>query len=94
MDEMPSLCPRCQSVTRSDVVKTAIWQGDRLFVVEDIQAQVCDNCFEQFYSEEVTDALRQLTENRFLTATINHEILVPVFSLKGIGAASPVPEPV
>jgi YgiT-type zinc finger domain-containing protein len=36
---------------RSATVKTVIWQGDQLFVVEDIPAQVCGSCLEQYYDE-------------------------------------------
>ena len=76
-------CPHCDKPMRSDVVKTAIWARGLLFVVEDIRAQVCDSCVEQFYDEETTDALRRLTEEGFPLAEAEREILVPVFSLIG-----------
>lgn len=85
-------CPRCDSTMRADIVKTAIWQGERLYVVEGISAQVCDNCMEQYYDEAVTDALRRLTEEGFPTVNATHEILVPVFNLSGVGIDVPVPE--
>jgi YgiT-type zinc finger domain-containing protein len=68
---------------RSSRVKTAIWEGDRLFVVEDIPAQVCDSCLEQFYDDEITDAIRRLMEGGFPSAKVKREILVPIFSLDG-----------
>lgn len=81
---MPSVdCPRCGKAMRADIVKTAIWKEDRLFVVEDIPAQVCDACVEQFYDEETTDILRRLTEDGFPAVEAKGEILVPVFTLKG-----------
>ena len=64
-------------------VKTVIWQGDQLVVVEDIPAQVCSSCLEQYYDDSVTDALRRLTEDKFPAAEINREVLVPFFSLTG-----------
>jgi YgiT-type zinc finger domain-containing protein len=67
---------------RPAMVKTAIWQGERLFLVEDIPAQVCDSCLEQFYDDDTTDALRRLTEDGFPGARSKREILVPVFSLE------------
>ncbi len=76
-------CPRCGSGMRPSVVKSAIWIAERLFVVEDIPAQVCDSCVEQFYDEETTDAIRRLTEQGFPSAEAKREILVPVFSLEG-----------
>ncbi len=76
-------CPRCDEPMRSATVKTVIWQGDQLFVVEDIPAQVCGSCLEQYYDESVTDALRRLTEDKFPAAEAKREVLVPLFSLTG-----------
>ena len=45
-------CPRCGGDMREETVKTAIWRDERLFVVEDIPAQVCGSCMEQFYDDE------------------------------------------
>ena len=66
---------------RSAIVKTAIWAGERLVIVEDIPAQVCDSCVEQFYDEETTNALRGLTEDGFPQAEAEREMIVQVFSL-------------
>jgi YgiT-type zinc finger domain-containing protein len=74
---------------RLSTVKSAIFQGDRVYVVEDIQAMVCDVCMEQYYDEEVTDAIRRLTEEGFPSAKVTREILVPVFSLRGVGMIEP-----
>ncbi len=71
---------------RPSLVKTAIWVDDRLFVVENIPAQVCDSCADQFYDDDTTDALRRMTEERFPAAKATGEILVPVFSLEGGGS--------
>ena len=79
----PVPCPRCGQVTRSATVKTAIWREDRLFVVEDIPAQVCASCMDQFYDEETTEALRRLTEEAFSSVQPKREVLVPIFSLEG-----------
>jgi YgiT-type zinc finger domain-containing protein len=79
----PVPCPRCSQPMRSATVKTAVWRDDRLFVVEDIPAQVCDSCMEQFYDEETTEALRRLTGEGFSSVEAKREILVPIFSLEG-----------
>ncbi len=76
-------CPRCGQAMRFDRVKTAIWQGDRVFLVEDIPAFVCDACVEQFYDDKTTDIIRRLTEDGFPGVKSKCEILVPVFSLQG-----------
>lgn len=78
-----NLCPRCKQAMRPSLVKTAIWQSDRLFVVEDVPAQVCDFCLEQFYDDETTEALRKLTEDGFPATKAKREILVPIFTLEG-----------
>lgn len=77
------LCPRCGGAMHPAAVKTAIWRGDRLFVVEDIPAQVCDSCMEQFYDEETAETLRRLTEEGFASVEPKKEIVVPIFSLEG-----------
>lgn len=91
-------CPRCEQLMRPTLVKTVVWQGERLFVVEDVPAQVCDACLEQFYDDDVTDAIRRLTEDGFPRARAKREILVPVFSLEGQMSLEmeerQVPEPV
>jgi len=79
---MPELCPRCDVPMRADLVRTAIWLGDRLCIVEDVPAQVCDACAEQFYDEPTTDALRRMTEAGFPASEATREVRVPVFSLR------------
>ena len=65
-NQPPAPCPRCSEAMRSATVKTAIWREDRLYVVEDIPAQVCDSCVEQFYDDETADTLRRLTAEGLL----------------------------
>lgn len=52
-------------------------------VVEDVPAGVCKTCVEQFYDDDVSDALRRLAEDRFPERLAVREQVVPVFSLKG-----------
>lgn len=75
------------------IMRTAIWQGDRVAIVEDIPAHVCDACSEQYYDDAVSDALRRLAEDGFPAKDAKTEILVPVFSLEGrIQTPQPLPE--
>jgi YgiT-type zinc finger domain-containing protein len=67
---------------RSEIVKTAMWQREHMFVVEDIPAQVCDSCREQFYDEEVTDWLRRFADEGVPFADLKAEVLVPIYSFK------------
>lgn len=78
----PEPCPRCGENMRPAVVKTAIWRGEQVCLVEGIRAQICDSCAEQFYDEETTDTLRRLTEEGFASATPVRELTVPVYSLE------------
>ena len=64
-------------------VRTTIWQGDRVVIVEDVPAHVCSSCMEQFYDDDVSDALRRLAEEGFPAKAATREIVVPVFSLAG-----------
>lgn len=84
-NELPTdvLCPRCGGPTRVDMVRSDIWDGDRLTIVEDIPAHVCDSCLEQFYSEPVTDALRRLVQEGLDSTGPKREMVVPVYSLTG-----------
>lgn len=75
-------CPRCQRPMRSALVKTAMWYDERVVLVENVPAMVCDSCVEQFYDDEITEALTRVTEEGFAGAEQTGEILVPVYSLK------------
>lgn len=77
---MSDRCPECNRPLRSDVVRTALWQGERLVVVEGVPASVCNFCMEQYYDDGVSDRLRELAEGTFACDTPVREILVPVFS--------------
>lgn len=74
-------------------VRTMIWRDARPVIVEDIPAHVCPSCMEQFYDEQVSDALRKLAEEGFPAARAKKEIVVSVFSLEGrIPARAEIPE--
>ena len=76
-------CPRCDGAATPTTVRTAIWQGDSVAIVEDIPALVCGSCMEQYYDEDVSDALRQLIERGFPASEAAKQMVVPVFSLLG-----------
>jgi YgiT-type zinc finger domain-containing protein len=78
-----ALCPRCNVFMDRARVRSAIWQGERLAVVEDIPAHVCPSCLEQYYDDDVSDALRRLNEEGFPDSSAERTVVVPVFSLEG-----------
>jgi len=79
----PGLCPNCNKPLAISMVRTAIWQGDDVALVEDIPALVCASCSEQFYDDDVSDALRKLNESGFPKSEATKTIEVSVFSLNG-----------
>ena len=78
-----AVCPRCRETMLAKTMRTAIWQGDRVAIVEDIPSHFCGACSEQYYDGQVSDALRRLSEEGFPAEQAQSEILVQVFSLKG-----------
>jgi YgiT-type zinc finger domain-containing protein len=74
-------------------VRTVFWRDDRPAIVEDIPAHVCGTCMEQFYEDEVSEALRRLAEDGFPAGAATQQVVVPVFSLKGrIRKRQPLPD--
>jgi YgiT-type zinc finger domain-containing protein len=78
----PPQCPRCGGATDAAIVRTAFWRDDRPAIVEDIPAFVCRSCLEQYYDDDVSEALRRLAEEGFPVEAAQKQILVPVFSLE------------
>lgn len=88
-----ALCPICNVLLTSSEVRTAVWQGDRLAVVEAVPALVCPSCREQFYDDDVSEALRRLSESGFPESAAERTMVVPVFTLEGrIRRRKPLPE--
>jgi YgiT-type zinc finger domain-containing protein len=95
MTDPQTPCPRCGGAATPSTVRTAIWRDDTVAIVEDIPALVCSACMEQFYGEDVSDALRQLIERGFPDAEASKHIAVPVFSLQGrLRPHGPLPDDV
>jgi YgiT-type zinc finger domain-containing protein len=75
------------------VVRTAFWREDQPAIVEDIPAFVCSNCLEQYYDDDVSEALRRLAEEGFPVEAARTQILVPVFSLESrVRLRAPLPD--
>jgi len=88
-----SLCPRCGQPLAPRTVQTALWRDNQPVIVEDIPAYVCAPCMDQFYDDDVTEALRRLAEADFPAEQAVREIVVRVFSLKNsIRRREPLPD--
>ena len=81
--------PRCQSCATGrlarDRVKTALWSGDNLVVIEDVPALVCPHCGERFYEDETAMRLDMLRGGGFTPDRVVRQISVPVFSFGSSG---------
>jgi len=75
-------CETCGSAIHRDIVRAAFWEGEKLVVVEDIPALVCEGCMEQYYDDETVFKIDMLRGNGFPSEKARREIRVPVFSLK------------
>jgi len=64
------------------MVRSAFWRDDQPAIVEDIPAFVCGTCLEQYYDDDVSEALRRLAEEGFPAEAARSQIVVPVFSLQ------------
>jgi YgiT-type zinc finger domain-containing protein len=83
-EEQPAArCGNCGSdrVHEADI-RSAFWQGERLVVVEDIPAAVCDNCHEQYFDDRTMVVLDLLRGDGFPTEKARSELRVPVFSFR------------
>jgi YgiT-type zinc finger domain-containing protein len=74
-------CSNCGSANlRTKRTRSAFWHDDRLVVVEDVPAIVCDNCHEQFYDDNTVVILDLLRGEGYPPEKARRELRVPVFS--------------
>jgi len=91
--QLSAACPVCESTdTRHAHVRSAFWHNDRLVVVEDVPALVCNTCGEQFYDDAAVHTIDRMRANGFRPADAIRELRVPVYSFGKVassgGAAS------
>jgi len=51
------ICEFCGGNTKSKAVKRQHWLNKRLYVVENVQAEVCVECGERYFHAKTLDAL-------------------------------------
>lgn len=82
-EQAPAECGHCGGTDlRSQTIRSAFWDNDRLVVIEDIPAVVCMNCHEQYYDDTTVVLLDLLRGDGFTPEKALREITVPVFSLR------------
>ena len=75
-------CTQCGGAKfRNELARSAFWHEDRLVVVEDIPALVCENCREQLYDDQTVVLIDLLRGDGFPPEKAQSQITVPVFSL-------------
>lgn len=87
MDEEPIKCGLCNAKTYEDMVKMSLWEGERLIVIEDVPARVCEQCAEQFYDDFTVYKIDLLRGRGFPLSGAQRLIQVPVFTLPEVKTA-------
>ncbi|MGO9173137.1 MAG: type II toxin-antitoxin system MqsA family antitoxin [Rhodomicrobium sp.] len=86
--QLSAPCPACESTnTRHDYVRSALWQNERLFVIEDVPALVCNTCGEQFYDNAAVLLIDRLRATGFPPEDAVRELRVPVFSCRSVASS-------
>jgi YgiT-type zinc finger domain-containing protein len=87
--EQPSAsCPTCENTNvRSASVRSAFWHDDRLVVIEDVPALVCDTCGEQFYDDATVLLIDRMRQKGFPLEDALRELRVPVFSCRSAASS-------
>ena len=70
-------CSVCHSITLHKNITYTQWYKDGLVAVENVPADVCPNCGEEYFSPDVVDKIQKAIE-------INHSsrtLAVPVYEL-------------
>jgi len=85
MDQPPPIesCAQCGSNDlHFRTVRSAFWYEDRLVVVDDIPAMVCEACHEQFYDDGTAVQIDRLRGAGFPPDLAHGEVRALVFSLR------------
>ncbi len=57
-------CTICNGNLRKDIVKLDLWVDNELVIIEDIPAEVCNQCGEKYVSAKVSKDIDKLLEKR------------------------------
>lgn len=73
-------CHFCKGTTKIKNIDIDFRWGDKLFVVENVPVEVCNQCGERYYSSEVSKKLDELVKQQKPSRKPRKTIEVPVFS--------------
>ncbi len=70
------LCEFCGGETRKKSVKRQHWLNKKLYIVEDVNAEVCTECGERYFHAKTLDTIDDyLSKKHTVKAHINVEIV-------------------
>ncbi|NES25073.1 MAG: YgiT-type zinc finger protein [Symploca sp. SIO3E6] len=70
------ICEFCGGQTRKKQVKRQHWLGGRLYIVENVEAEVCTECSERYFHAATLDAIDQfLSVEHPVKKKINVEVV-------------------
>jgi YgiT-type zinc finger domain-containing protein len=72
------ICEFCKGETIKKKVKKQHWLRGRLYIIENVEAEVCSECGERYYHATTLDELDRILETEH---EVKDEILVEVVSL-------------
>jgi YgiT-type zinc finger domain-containing protein len=78
-------CAACDGRTEARRVSLPLWTFRGLILIEDVPAEVCEECGEQSYDEDTGAAIGRLVHEGYPKSRVHHEISVPVFAMPGGG---------
>lgn len=70
-------CSVCHSQTVTKNIRYTQWYKDELIIVENVPAEVCQNCGEEYFAPDIADKIQKVIELHHASKTIK----VPVFQL-------------
>jgi YgiT-type zinc finger domain-containing protein len=73
------ICDFCQGQTKARRVTKHHWHNGRLFIVENVPAEVCQECGERYYHARTLDAIDRLLDSEH---AVKANLQVEVVSLE------------
>ena len=70
-------CPLCGGQVFQQEVKMDLWLGEKLIVIENVPADVCQLCGEEAFSPKISKKIEKMTQK---LKKPKMKTLVPVFS--------------
>jgi YgiT-type zinc finger domain-containing protein len=69
-------CEFCDGETKNKKVKRQHWLKRKLYILEDVSAEVCKECGERYFHAKTLDAIdRYLSKEHTVKANLNVEVV-------------------